>query len=88
MPAERTYGQGAFLLYWVTCAAGLSTFAIGSSYVAVGLTAGEACGAVLIGACISSMNSLLCGRAGAEKHLGYVSLIQMASDDALIRARL
>lgn len=73
---ERTYGTGAFLLYWMTCCAGLSTFAIGSSYVAVGLTAGEACGAVLIGACISSMNALLCGRVGAEKHLGYVSEVQ------------
>jgi nucleobase:cation symporter-1, NCS1 family len=73
VPAERTYGRGAYLLYWVTCAAGLSTFAIGSSYVAVGLTAGQACGAVLIGASVSSMNALLCGRAGAEKHLGYVS---------------
>lgn len=73
VPAERTYGRGAFLLYWVTCGAGLSTFAIGSSYIAVGLTPGEACGAILIGACISSVVALLCGRAGADKHLGYVS---------------
>ncbi|KAE9978161.1 hypothetical protein BLS_000839 [Venturia inaequalis] len=69
--SERTYGRGAFLLYWVTCGAGLSTFAIGSSYIAVGLTPGEACGAVLIGSCLSSGVAVLCGRAGAEKHLGY-----------------
>jgi nucleobase:cation symporter-1, NCS1 family len=74
VPAERTYGWGAYLLYWVTCGAGLSTFAIGSSYIAVGLTPGEAIGAVLIGASISSMNAVLCGRAGAEKHLGYASI--------------
>lgn len=72
VPKERTYGKGAYLLYWVTCCAGLSTFAIGSSYIAVGLTAGEACGAVLIGGCIASTNAILCGRPGAEKHMGYV----------------
>jgi hypothetical protein len=32
---ERTYGKGAFMLYWLTCGGGLSTFAIGSSYIAV-----------------------------------------------------
>lgn len=73
VPKERTYGRGAYILYWMTCGGGLSTFAIGSSYIAVGLTAGEACGAILIGASIASMNALLCGRAGAEKNLGYVS---------------
>jgi NCS1 family nucleobase:cation symporter-1 len=61
VPKERTYGKGAFMLYWLTCGGGLSTFAIGSSYIAVGLTAGEAVGAILIGACISSCNALLCG---------------------------
>jgi NCS1 family nucleobase:cation symporter-1 len=74
VPEERTYGRGAFLLYWVTCGTGLSTFAIGSSYIAVGLTAGEACGAILIGSCISSCNAILCGRVGADKNLGYVSI--------------
>lgn len=71
-PEERTYGRGAFLLYWLTCGGGLSTFAIGSSYITVGLSAGEAIGAVLIGSCWSSANALLCGRPGAEKGLGYV----------------
>jgi NCS1 family nucleobase:cation symporter-1 len=81
VPAERTYGRGTFLLYWVTCGAGLSTFAIGSSYIAVGLTAGEACGAILIGSCMSSVVAVLCGRAGAEKRIDYVSLpIQFQSE--------
>jgi nucleobase:cation symporter-1, NCS1 family len=88
VPAERTYGWGAYLLYWVTCGAGLSTFAIGSSYIAVGLTPGEAIGAVLIGASISSMNAVLCGRAGAEKHLGYVSIDHEMFVLSLISTRL
>lgn len=70
---ERTYGKGAYMLYWLTCGAGLSTFALGSSYTAVGLTAGEACGAILAGTVITSTVTVLCGKAGAEKHLGYVS---------------
>lgn len=70
---ERTYGTSAYMIYWVTCGAGLSTFALGSSYVAVGLSAGEACGAILIGSVVASATALLCGRPGADKHLGYVS---------------
>jgi NCS1 family nucleobase:cation symporter-1 len=70
---ERTYGKGAYMLYWLTAGAGLSTFALGSSYTAVGLTAGQACGAILIGTIITSAVAVLCGKAGADKHLGYVS---------------
>lgn len=73
---ERTYGMGAFLLYWITCGGGLSTFAIGSSYVVLGLTAGETCGAVLIGSCLASLNAVLMGRVGAINHLGYVNFIK------------
>lgn len=73
VPKERTYGVSAYFLYWLTCGAGLSTFALGSSYVSVGLTAGEACGAVLLGCTLTSLTAFLCGRPGAEKNLGYVS---------------
>lgn len=75
---ERTYGIGAYLLFWVTCGGGLSTFAIGSSYVSLGLTAGETCGAVLIGASLSSLNAILVGKAGAIHHLGFVSIFFVA----------
>jgi NCS1 family nucleobase:cation symporter-1 len=74
VPKEQTYGISAYFLYWLTCGAGLSTFALGSSYVAVGLTAGETCGAVLIGCSLTSLTAFLCGRPGAEKHLGYVRI--------------
>ncbi|KAF2117291.1 hypothetical protein BDV96DRAFT_644714 [Lophiotrema nucula] len=52
-------------------AAELSTIPIGSTYIAVGLSTAEACGAVLNGAYISSMDSLLCGQARGEKRLLY-----------------
>jgi NCS1 family nucleobase:cation symporter-1 len=68
---ERTFGWASYFLYWVTCCMGLSTFSIGSSYISVGLSAGETLGAVLIGALLTSVNGILCGKAGSEKYLGY-----------------
>lgn len=68
---ERTFTSASYFLYWVTCCMGLSTFSIGSSYISVGLSAGETLGAVLIGALLTSANGILCGKAGSEKHLGY-----------------
>ncbi|KAG9245578.1 hypothetical protein BJ878DRAFT_418890, partial [Calycina marina] len=71
-PAERTYGSGSFLLYWIICGAELSTFAIGSSYTPVGLSFGQAIGTVLIGLYLSSNVAVLSGRSGVEKNLGYI----------------
>jgi cytosine/uracil/thiamine/allantoin permease len=71
---ERTYRIGAYLLFWVTCGGGLSTFAIRSSYIVLGLTAGQTCGAVLIGATLSSLNTLALGKVGAVNHMGFVSV--------------
>jgi NCS1 family nucleobase:cation symporter-1 len=73
---ERTWGVSAYLLYWITCGAGLSTFAIGSSYVALGLSVGETIGAVFVGSCLSSLNSVLMGKVGAIHHLGFVSTLR------------
>jgi cytosine/uracil/thiamine/allantoin permease len=75
-PKERTYGRLAFFLYWTTAGVGLSTFSLGSSYIVYGLTAGQAVGAVLIGASLASLNAYLCGTVGAEKNLGYVSVLR------------
>lgn len=65
------------MMYWLTCGAGLSTFALGSSYIAVGLTAGEACGSIFVGTILTSAIAILCGRAGAEKNLGYVGIARL-----------
>jgi nucleobase:cation symporter-1, NCS1 family len=72
---ERVWGVGAYIMFWVTCGGGLSTFAIGASYVSLGLTAGETVSAVLIGSCLSALNAVLMGRVGAIHHLGFVSII-------------
>lgn len=44
---KRTYGVLAFYAYWGTCGVSLSSWTIGSSLVGIGLTAGQACGAVV-----------------------------------------
>lgn len=44
---KRTYGVLAFYAYWGTCGISLSSWTIGSSLVGIGLTAGQACGAVV-----------------------------------------
>jgi hypothetical protein len=74
---ERTYETGAYLLFWVTCGGGLSTFAIGSSYVTFGLTTGQTCGAVLIGASLTSLSALLMGKMGAVNYLGFVHIFTL-----------
>lgn len=46
---KRTYGVLAFYAYWGTCGISLSSWTIGSSLIGIGLTAGQACGAVVWG---------------------------------------
>ena len=69
---ERTFGITAYYMYWVTCCLGLSTYSIGSAYIALGMTVPQTLGAVTVGACFASLNGFLCGKVGAEKSLGYV----------------
>ena len=74
---ERTFGRLAFFLYWTTCSFGLSTYSIGSAYIELGLTVAQTIGAVTVGAVLASINAFLCGRAGAEKSLGYTVMARV-----------
>lgn len=49
---KRTYGWSAFYAYWGTCGVSLSSWAIGSSLIGIGLTAGEACAVVVSAAAV------------------------------------
>lgn len=44
---KRTYTVLSFVAYWGTCGVCLSSWTIGSSLIGIGLSAGEACGAVV-----------------------------------------
>lgn len=71
--AERTYRWHDFFAYWFTAGICLSAYTLGSSLVAIGLTAGQALGAVLLGASFASMTAFLCGEAGRIHYIGYAS---------------
>jgi hypothetical protein len=49
----------------------LSSWTVGSSLIGIGLTAGQACGVVLIGCVLASASAFLNGTPGAMHHLGY-----------------
>lgn len=44
---KRVYGVYDFVSYWGTCGMSLSSWTIGSSLIGIGLTAGQAMGAVV-----------------------------------------
>lgn len=46
---KRTYGVLAFYAYWGTCGISITSWTFGSSLIGIGLTAGQACGAVVSG---------------------------------------
>ncbi|KAK7989140.1 hypothetical protein PG989_009455 [Apiospora arundinis] len=54
------------------------SWTIGSSLIGIGLTAGQACGVVVIGCVIASLSSYLNGAAGTIHHLGYGTLARAA----------
>jgi nucleobase:cation symporter-1, NCS1 family len=70
IPSERTYGPMAFFAYWLTAGICVSSWTLGSGLVGIGLTAGQAVGAVVVGGCIASTNAYLCGKCGADHHVG------------------
>ncbi|CAK7232467.1 hypothetical protein SBRCBS47491_008281 [Sporothrix bragantina] len=74
IPAERTYRWHDFFAYWFTAGICLSAYTLGSSLVAIGLTAGQALGAVLLGASFASMTAFLCGEAGRIHYIGYTMM--------------
>lgn len=75
---KRTYSWLAFYAYWGTCGISLSSWTIGSSLIGIGLTAGQACGVVIVGCVIASLSAYLNGAAGAIHHLGYGALARAA----------
>ncbi|RDW65004.1 hypothetical protein BP6252_10655 [Coleophoma cylindrospora] len=72
--AERTYTWYDFYSYWFVAGICLTSWTLGSSLIAIGLTAGQACGAVLVGGCLASLNAFLCGETGRQHYLGYTMM--------------
>ncbi|KAI1846696.1 hypothetical protein JX265_009001 [Neoarthrinium moseri] len=75
---KRTYGWLSFYAYWGTCGICLSSWTIGSSLIGIGLTAGQACGAIVIGSVLASLSAYLSGGPGAIHYLGYGTMARAA----------
>jgi cytosine/uracil/thiamine/allantoin permease len=60
--------------YWFTAGICLTSWTLGSSLVATGLTAGQAIGAVCLGGALATMNAFFCGEAGRQHFLGYTMM--------------
>lgn len=69
---ERTFGWLAYFAYWVTTGVSVGTFTLGSTYIALGLNAGETLGAILAGCIFSDLVGCFCGKPGMDYSIGYV----------------
>jgi NCS1 family nucleobase:cation symporter-1 len=67
------YISHAYFSYWVQSGVCITARTLGSSLIGYGLTAGEACGAVLTGSVIAGVMAVLCGQVGRDLHLGVSS---------------
>jgi NCS1 family nucleobase:cation symporter-1 len=68
---ERTYSTWAYFAYWATAGICITSWTLGSSMIGIGLTAGQACGAVLAGSTFASILGFLAGQAGRTLFLRY-----------------
>ena len=71
---ERTYSTWAYFAYWATAGICITSWTLGSSMIGIGLTAGQACGAVLAGSTFASILGFLAGQAGRTLFLRYGTL--------------
>ncbi|EIM84155.1 uncharacterized protein STEHIDRAFT_123633 [Stereum hirsutum FP-91666 SS1] len=72
MPAERrTYKIWSFFIYWCISGMCISAYTTGSTLLAYGLTAGQAIGALVIGAVATGFLSVACGWMGERHHIGF-----------------
>lgn len=78
LPEHQTYTSKAFWAYWATAGICISSYTLGSSMIGVGLTAGQACGAVLVGAAFAGLLGFLAGQAGRVHHLGFFMMCRAA----------
>ncbi|RDW75665.1 hypothetical protein BP5796_06486 [Coleophoma crateriformis] len=68
---QRNYTTLAFAGWWVAGGTNATAWSTGSSNIANGLSAGEACGAILVGGFLSGLVAFLCGEPGVLYHLGF-----------------
>lgn len=71
---DRTFGFMAYASFWAQSGSCISTYTIGSSYIAIGLSRGETIGATFLGGLISAIVGVFASQPGRDYGIGYVSL--------------
>ena len=71
IPERRTFNGWAYFTYWATAGICISSYTLGSSMIGIGLTAGQAMGAVVIATVCSSLLSFFTGQMGRIHHVGF-----------------
>jgi hypothetical protein len=70
---ERTYGWAGYFAFISVTGVNITTFTLGSSYIAYGLTAGQTLGMVFLETFISGSIAFISARPGLDRNMGYVS---------------
>jgi NCS1 family nucleobase:cation symporter-1 len=71
IPERRTFTAWAYFTYWATAGICISSYTLGSSMIGIGLTAGQAMGAVVIATVCSSLLSYFNGQMGRIHRVGF-----------------
>jgi NCS1 family nucleobase:cation symporter-1 len=71
---DCTFGYWAYCSFWSQSGFCITTYTIGSGYIAVGLSQGETIGAIFLGSLISAFVGIFGARPGIDYRIGYVSV--------------
>lgn len=72
VPSEQKFGYLAYFAFWTNSGTAITTFTLGSSYIAIGLNASQTIVACFLGALISSLIGVFGARPGQDYKIGYV----------------
>lgn len=71
---EHTFGYMAYVSFWANSGTSILTYTMGSSYIAIGLSAAETITACILGAIISAIIGAYGAGPGQIYSIGYVSI--------------
>jgi NCS1 family nucleobase:cation symporter-1 len=70
---ERKLTWFSYFAYVIICGVNITDYSLGSTYMAVGLTAAEAIGCIFAGSTIAGLISYVTARPGLDHGIGFVS---------------
>ncbi|KAJ9608822.1 hypothetical protein H2200_006593 [Cladophialophora chaetospira] len=74
---QRRFTWISYLSYWAIASLSVTAWSYGGSVVALGLTAAEGIGCVVVASTFVGIFGFLCGHPGANMHVGYTALARV-----------